>query len=133
MKRGFIRGPDHPLCGKIPRPAENFSGLFKPLVKTQEKPVNLAGTYIAISRTAYAIANRDLQSRKEEDMKKLQAKLFMVLVALIMAISTSTVASAAQKQLSEAPVSETSTQGVYKILVMIVDIICPLPLEWPVV
>jgi hypothetical protein len=107
------------------------------LVKTQEKPGELAGTYIAMSKTAYAIANRDLQSRKEgrkeEDMKNLQAKLFMVLMALIMAISTSTVASAAQKQLSEAPVSETSTQGAYKVLVMIVDIICPLPLGWPVV
>lgn len=65
-------------------------------------------------------------------MNKLQARLFTVLMALIMVMSTSTVATAAQKQLSEAPVSETSTQGVYKIWVMIVELICPLPLELPV-
>jgi hypothetical protein len=73
------------------------------------------------------------QERQEENMKKFQARLFTVLMALIMVMSTSTVATAAQKQLSEAPVSQTSTQGVYKVLVMIVEIICPLSLELPVI
>ena len=66
-------------------------------------------------------------------MKNLQARLFMVLMALIMAISTSTVASAAQKQLSEAPAPETSSQGIYPYLVIIIETICPLPFEWPLV
>ena len=60
-------------------------------------------------------------------------KLFMVFVALFMTIATSTLASAAQKQLSAAPAPETSTQGVYPYLVIIIETICPLPFGWPVV
>lgn len=66
-------------------------------------------------------------------MKKMKARLFIVFMAVLMIISTSTLASAGQKQLSAAPVPETSTQGVYPILVMIIEIICPLPFNWPVV
>ena len=66
-------------------------------------------------------------------MKKMQARLFMVFMALLMAVSTSTLASAAQKPLSAAPEPETSTQGVYPFLVIIIETICPLPWGWPVV
>lgn len=64
-------------------------------------------------------------------MKKMQAKLLMVFIALFVTISTSTLASAAQKQLSTAPAPETSTQGVYPFMVLIIEIICPSPLAWP--
>jgi len=66
-------------------------------------------------------------------MKKMQAKLITVFMALFMIVSTSTLASAGQKQLSAAPVVETSTQGAYPFLVTIIEIICPMPFTWPVV
>ena len=65
-------------------------------------------------------------------MKKMQARLFMVFMTLFMIVSTSTLASAAQNQLSGAPVPGTSTQGVYPFLVIIIETICPLPFGWPV-
>lgn len=65
-------------------------------------------------------------------MKKMQAKLFTVFMAVFMIVSTSTLASAGQKQLSAAPVPETSTQGVYPFLMVIIETICPLPFTWPV-
>ena len=66
-------------------------------------------------------------------MKKMQARLFIVFMAVCMIVSTSTLASAGQKQLSAAPAPETSTQGVYPFLVIIIETICPLPFVWPVV
>ena len=66
-------------------------------------------------------------------MKKLQARLFIVFMAVLMIVSTSTLTSAAQHQSSAAPVPETSTQGVYPLLVIIIEIVCPLPFDWPVV
>ena len=66
-------------------------------------------------------------------MKKMQARLLMVFMAVFMFVSTSPVALAAQKQLSASAVPETSTQGVYPFLVIIIETICPLPIDWPLV